>query len=172
MTGEGARAVGPGLDPDTFRAVLSRFATGVTVVTTVTDGVDHAMTANAFASVSLEPLLVLVCVEKEARFHDAVIASGHWTVSVLGEEGRAASSWFATRGRPLHGQMQRFEHSRSPITGAAVLACALAVVDAATTAVHDAGDHSIVVGEVLAARAGLAEARPLIYYRSRYRGLV
>lgn len=174
MASAGAQPTGPvgsGLDPDAFRAVLSRFATGVTVVTTVLDGVDHAMTANAFASVSLDPLLVLVCVEKEARFHDAVLDSGRWTVSVLGEEGRAAATWFATRGRPLHGQMERFEYTRSPITSAAELSCALAVIDAVTTVVHDGGDHSIVVGEVLAARAGAADARPLVYYRSRYRGL-
>ena len=166
-----AAALAGGVDAGTFRAVAGRFATGVTVVTTCLDGRDHAMTANAFTSVSLDPLLVLVCVEKEARFHDAIVESGLWTVNILDEHGRAASSWFATRGRPLIGQLDRFPHSRSGVTGAAVLDVAMAVVDARTTAIHDGGDHSIVVGEVLTAWARPGESAPLIYYRSRYRGL-
>ena len=62
--------VEPAVDTDAFRRAVGHFATGVTVVTTRLDGVDHAMTASAFTSVSLEPVLVLVCVEKEARFHE------------------------------------------------------------------------------------------------------
>lgn len=162
---------GERVDAGTFRAVVGRFATGVTVVTTSIDGRDHAMTANAFTSVSLDPLLVLVCVEKEARFHDAILESGLWTVNILDAHGRPAASWFATRGRPLIGQLDRFPHTRSPYTGAAVLDVAMAVVDARTTAIHDGGDHSIVVGEVLAAHTRLGESAPLLYYRSRYRGL-
>ena len=61
---------------ESFRRAVGRFATGVTVVTAVDGGLDHAMTASAFTSVSLDPLLVLVCVEKEARFHDAITAAG------------------------------------------------------------------------------------------------
>lgn len=165
------RAGRPAPDADVFRAVVARFATGVTVVTTCVDGIDHAMTANAFTSVSLDPLLVLVCVEKEARFHDAVLESGAWTVSILDESGRAAASWFATRGRPLHGQLDLVPHTRSELTGAAVLDSAMAVIDVRTVAVHDGGDHSIVLGEVLGARASKPDASPLLYYRSRYRHL-
>lgn len=162
---------GPGLNVEAYRSVVSRFATGVTVATTRLDGVDYAMTANSFTSVSLEPVQVLVCVEKESRFHDAVLERGVWTVSVLDERGRAASSWFATRGRPLQGQMDQFPHGYSHITGAAVLEVAMAVLDVQTTAVHDGGDHSIVVGRVLSAWARPGDVRPLVYYRSRYRGL-
>ncbi len=61
--------------PDEFREAVSRFATGITVVTCVVDGLDHAMTANAFASVSIDPLLVMVCVERDSRFHEAIAAS-------------------------------------------------------------------------------------------------
>jgi flavin reductase (DIM6/NTAB) family NADH-FMN oxidoreductase RutF len=162
---------GPALDVDAYRAVVSRFATGVTVATTRLDGLDHAMTINSFTSVSLEPVQVLICVEKESRFHDALLARGLWTVNVLDERGRAASSWFATRGRPLQGQLDQFAHGYSHITGAAVLEVAMAVLDVQTTAVHDGGDHSIVVGRVLSAWSRPGEATPLIYYRSRYRRL-
>ncbi len=160
---------GPGTD--SFRAALARFATGVTVVTAFADGVDHAMTANAFTSVSLDPLLVLVCVEQEARFHDAIVESGRWGVSVLDESARLASTWFATRGRPLHGQLDRFPHTRGPITGVALLDASLAVLECATTAVHDGGDHSIVVGEALSVALPQPEAAPLLWYRGQYHRL-
>ena len=69
------------VDAADFRRVVGHFASSVTVVTTSAAGIDHAMTASAFTSVSLEPLLVLVCVDKDARFHDAVLESGWWAVS-------------------------------------------------------------------------------------------
>src|ERR1700710_1785832 len=97
-------------DPSAYRRAMGRFATGVTVVTARAGDIDHAMTANTFTSVSLEPLLVLICVEREARFHDAVIEAGQWGVSVLDGSARAVSEWLATRGRPLHGQLDRAPH--------------------------------------------------------------
>jgi len=69
-----------------FRRVAGRFSTGIAVVTASVDGIGHAMTVTAFTSVSLDPLLVLFCAEKIARFHDAVIEAGTWAVSVLDEE--------------------------------------------------------------------------------------
>jgi flavin reductase (DIM6/NTAB) family NADH-FMN oxidoreductase RutF len=159
------------VDADAFRRIVGRFATGITVVTTVVDGVDHAMTANSFTTVSLEPLLVLVCVEKEARFHDAVLEAGTWAVSVLDASSRATADWFATRGRPLHGQLDRVAYGRGALTGCALLDSSVATVECGTTAVHDAGDHSIVVGEVLSLGTPRPDARPLVYYRSRYHTL-
>ncbi len=158
----------PEVDADAFRRTVNRFATGVTVVTTLVEGVDHAMTANAFTTVSLEPLLVLVCVEKDARFHDAVIESGTWAVSVLDAGARPVAEWLATRGRPLHGQLDRVPHRRGPRTGAALLDASLATLEVVTTAVHDAGDHSIVVGEVLSLGTPHPDGKPLVYFRSRY----
>lgn len=87
-----------------FRDTMARFATGVTVVTCVQDGFDHAMTANSFTSVSLDPPLVLVSVEDDSRFHEALSAVGTWAVSVLAEHQKGRASWFATRGRPLVAQ--------------------------------------------------------------------
>ena len=100
-----------------FRRAAGLFATGIAVVTTVVDGVDHAMTANSFTSVSLDPLLVLVCVERDTRFHDALLASGRWAVSVLDVSARDTAVWLATKGRPLEGQLDRVPHAgpRSPV---------------------------------------------------------
>ena len=86
--------------PDQFRLAMGRFASGVTVLTTFTRGHDHAMTANAVTSVSMEPMLVLVCVEVEARFHDAVVESGTWGVSMLSAAQRPTADWLSTRGGP------------------------------------------------------------------------
>ncbi|MDH4016127.1 MAG: flavin reductase family protein, partial [Actinomycetota bacterium] len=86
-----------------FRRATGRYATGIAVITTRADGLDHAMTANSFTSVSLDPLLALVCVERDSRFHSAVLAAGTWAVSFLPEGQEATARWFATRGRPLDG---------------------------------------------------------------------
>lgn len=150
---------------------MGRFATGIAIVTTVTDGIDHAMTVNAFTSVSLEPLLVLFCAEKIARFHDAVLESGRWAVSVLGEDGQQASRFFATRGRPLVGQLDGWSHSRGPLTDAAIFSAAIAALECRTRSVHDGGDHTIVLGEVLGVSTPAEQGRPLIYYEGRYDSL-
>ena len=84
------------------------------MVTTRADGVDHAMTANSFTSVSLDPLLALVCVERDSRFHSAVLAAGTWAVSFLPEGQEATARWFATRGRPLDGQFDQVPTRRGP----------------------------------------------------------
>jgi flavin reductase (DIM6/NTAB) family NADH-FMN oxidoreductase RutF len=157
-----------GVDPEEYRRVAGRFATGITVVTTVVDGVAHAMTVNAFTSVSLDPVLVLFCPEKLARFHDAVLATGLWAVSVLGEEAKDASRWFATRGREPKGQFDGWESDPGPHTGAPILRHAIATLECRTHAVHDGGDHSIVVGEVLGVGRPAPGGSPLLYYDGDY----
>ena len=154
-----------------YRRAMGRFATGVTVVTTFAGGQDHAMTANAIASVSLEPLLLLMCVERDARFHDAVEEANVWGVSVLAAQARPVADWLATRGRPLHGQLDRIAHHRGPATGVALLDGAMATIECRTTDVHAAGDHSIVVGEVVSLSSNEHPADALVYYRSRYEAL-
>jgi flavin reductase (DIM6/NTAB) family NADH-FMN oxidoreductase RutF len=167
----GASALAPSVDPDHFRLAMGRFATGVTVLTTFSGGHDHAMTANAITSVSIDPLLVLACVEVDARFHDAITESGVWGVSVLGAEQRSVAQWLSTPGRPLHGQLDRIAHHRGAATGVALLDDALATLEVRTTAVHPAGDHSIVVGEVVSLASTEHPADALVYYRSRYQAL-
>ena len=161
---------GGGIDVAEFRSAMARYATGVVVVTTVVDGIDHAMTANSFTSVSLEPPLVLVCVERESRFHAAVQAAGEWAVSVLPAGTAAAARWFAAKGRPLPGQLDRVRYTRS-VRGLALLDGALATFECRTVATHPAGDHDVVVGAVTSLGPVNREAAPLVYFGSRFREL-
>ncbi|MGH3385042.1 MAG: flavin reductase family protein [Nocardioidaceae bacterium] len=153
--------------PDEFRAALRRFASGVTVASTVYEGVDHAMTASAFTSVSLDPPLVLVCVDKTARFHQAVAVSRAWAVSVLEASQVEAARWLATRGRPLAGQLDEIPHRRGEKTGAALLDGALCWVECRTWEIYDGGDHSIVVGQVIGLEVG-DDDDPLTYHRGAF----
>jgi flavin reductase (DIM6/NTAB) family NADH-FMN oxidoreductase RutF len=159
------------VDANDFRRVAGRFTTGIAVVTASIDGVGHAMTVTAFTSVSLDPLLVLFCAEKIARFHDAVLGAGTWAVSVLDDESEKTARWLATRGRPLDGQLAAIGHHPGPRTGAPILDDALAAMECRTTAVHDGGDHSIVVGQVIGVSEPRPAGRPLLYYSSAYRRL-
>lgn len=152
-----------------FKAALRRFASGVTVVTCRVDEVDHAMTASAFSAVSLDPPLVLVCVNRRSRFAEALAGTPSWGVSVLAEDGQDAARWFATSGRPLVGQLDRFDHLRAG-NGVALLGGSLATMECQTWSVQTAGDHDIVVGAVTAASIGGAGA-PLIYWEADYRRL-
>jgi flavin reductase (DIM6/NTAB) family NADH-FMN oxidoreductase RutF len=158
-------------DIDAFRRAMGRFATGVTMLTTRSGDLDYAMTASALTSVSLEPLLLLVCIEREARFHDVVLDAGFWGISVLSVGDRPGADWLATRGRPLHGQLDRLAHHRGPQTGVALLDGALSTFECRTVNVHAAGDHSIVVGEVLSATSSPHPGDALVYYRGRYGAL-
>ena len=155
-------------DVDAFRRAMGRFVTGVVMLTTRSRDVDYAMTVSALTSVSLEPLLVLVCIEREARFHDTVLDAGIWGISVLSSGDRSAADWLATRGRPLHGQLDRIPHHHGPQTGVALLNDALSTFECRTTAVHPAGDHSIVVGEVVSVMSAAHSGEALVYYRGRY----
>ena len=161
---------------DEFREAVSRFATGITVVTCVSDGLDHAMTANAFASVSLEPLLVLVSVERESRFHGAVTTAGAWGVSILRSGAEPTARWLATKGRPLPGQLDRVGHHRSPTLDVAWIDDNLAAMECRTVETVKAGDHDILVGEVQSIELSdqpddVAGLDPLLHYRRRYRRL-
>lgn len=153
---------------DAFRQAMGRFATGVTVVTTHWQGIDHAMTANAVTSVSLEPMLLLVCVEQEARFHDAILGAGTWGVTILEAGARSTADWLATRGRPLHAQLDRTDVRRGPVTGVALLERGLATIECQTVDTHAAGDHTIVVGEVLSVEIADHPGDALLYFRGRF----
>lgn len=175
------------LTDESFREVASRYATGVVVVTTKADGFDHAMTATSFTTVSLDPMLALVCVERDTRFHDALCGESAeanigqpWGVSVLTSAAIPAASWFATKGRPLHGQFDRFGHVRGTETDAILLTDSIATIELRTTATVRSGDHTIVIGKVvsLAVSEDLVhhtpaqeDGWPLTYWARRYRNL-
>ncbi|GAC1689352.1 MAG: flavin reductase family protein [Gemmatimonadaceae bacterium] len=151
-------------DPDSFRAVLGRFASGVTVVTTRDDdGRALGMTVSAFSSVSLDPPLVMVCVDTSASMHRALVRSTYFGVSILGSEQEELARRFA------HAEASdRFDglgYERGG-TGVPLFAGAAAQIECRRTETHAAGDHTIVLAEVVAAQT--FEARPLLYYRGGY----
>lgn len=154
------------IDPDTFRAVLGRFASGVTILTARDgNGADQGMTVSAFCSVSLDPPLVLACVERVASVHPILAAAEHFAVSVLASGQEALSRRFAEQdGNRFDGI--GFRRGR---TGAALIDDALAHIECRRVAAHDTGDHTVFIGEVLAAEAH--DRRPLLYYRSGYASL-
>ena len=154
-----------------YRHALGRFATGIAVITTRHDGRDHAMTVNSFASVSLDPPLVLFSCEKIARFHEAVTASGTWVASVLAASQAEASRWFALRGRAFDDQFADYPTREALEVGALVLDGCVAAVECRTIGAYEGGDHTVIVGEVVAVAAREPEVEPLLYYGGRYRTL-
>ncbi len=167
---------GPGVSSDAFRQTLSHLSAGVVVVTADVAGLRHAMTATAFCSVSLEPPLVLVSVSRTSRFHAAILGADRWAASILAAPQAPLARHFSTPGRDLATQFDAVDVWPAPVSGAPLLSGSLAWLDCETDAVHDAGDHTLVVGLVRAAGvAGDAGSedepvQPLSYYRSQYRG--
>ena len=157
------------VDQADFRRALGSFATGVAVVSCVVDGVDHAMTANAIASLSLTPPLVMVAIAVTSRFHGAVRTQDHWCVSILDSSAADHAAWLATKGRPLDGQLARVPHHRSH-RGIAVLDQSLAWLECRTDQGVRAGDHDMFIGEV--ERIVVSDpGDALLYWRSEYRSL-
>lgn len=160
------------VDADAYRRVVGHFATGVTVVTTCDDGRHVAMTANSFTSVSLTPVLVLVAVDKRARFHASVAGSASFAVNVLAWDQEDISRWFAQRGRPEdHENIEQWPFRVGPAAGAAIFDGVLAALECRTWATYDGGDHTLLVGEVLDMAAGRPDADPLLYFKGVYRSL-
>ena len=150
------------LDQDAFRAVLGRFASGVTIVTVRSvGGRDYGMTVSAFSSVSLDPPLVMVCVGDDASLRPMMAEAEHFGVSILAAGQEALSRRFAAHGERFEGiGFARGEN------GVALIEGSLAYMECRIVARHPAGDHTIVIGEVEAASVG--DDRPLLYYRGGY----
>ncbi len=153
-----------------FRKAMARFATGVTVITVATDdGHAHGMTANAFTSVSLEPLLVLVCVNRRARTHALIHARGRFGVNVLAEGQQPIADHFA---RPdgdresAHTTGARYRYTKS---GTPLLEDCLAQLECRVTAAFEQGEHTVFIGQVEHVKA--RDGRPLLFYGGRYRKL-
>jgi|SRR6185312_6389019 len=151
------------VDPDTFRSVLGRFASGVTIVTAV-DGArrDMGLTVSAFASLSLTPPLVLVCIDHAASIHPVLIASTHFAVNILAADQEPLARRFST----LDGD--RFDgvgYTRGQ-TGVAVLDEVLGCIECHKVHAIEGGDHTIFIGRVEAAH--VRSATPLLYYRGGY----
>lgn len=155
-----------------LRGALAGFATGVTVVT-VGGAYPHAMTANAFTSVSLDPPLVLVCVHREAQMHRALARTGAFGVSVLAVDQQPLARYFASSRRPAGvAQFAGVDWQPGSRTGAPLLDHAVAWFECTPWHRYDGGDHSIVVGElVTAARADGVPREPLLFFDSEFRSL-
>ncbi|WP_425528104.1 flavin reductase family protein [Yinghuangia seranimata] len=176
----GAAVPSSSVDPDTFKAALSRFAAGVVVVTAretdatsdTPSGDEVGMTATAFLSVSLEPPLVLVSLRNVARMREVLDAQPLWAVSLLSQGQRHVAGRFAIPGRVSDRLMfADIAHRPGPLTGAPLVGGALATLECRTHQIVEAGDHSLVIGEVLAANLPSPDGLPLLHFRGRYRSL-
>jgi flavin reductase (DIM6/NTAB) family NADH-FMN oxidoreductase RutF len=151
------------VNQDEFRAVLGRFPSGVTVVTTKgADGSDQGMTVSAFCSVSLTLPLVLVCIEKTASVYPDLTTAPGFVVNILSAKQEQIARRFAIT------DIDRFEgvgFTRSS-NGYAILDDVLGVLECRRFAMYDGGDHTIILGEVEATR--VESGTPLLYYRGGY----
>jgi flavin reductase (DIM6/NTAB) family NADH-FMN oxidoreductase RutF len=147
----------------TLREAMAQFATGVTVLTASGERC-HGMTANAFSSVSLDPPLVLVCVARAARMHQAITTAGCFAVSVLGCEQLDVARHFADRRRPDGlAQFDPVDWVPGQRTGAPLVKGSLAWLECELADTFDGGDHSIFIGRVLTSCAG-GEQEALVFF--------
>ena len=150
-----------------FRLALRQFAAGVTVVTTRgDDGRPCGLTASAFTSVSLTPPLILVCVDRVARAHDALVAYGWFAVNVLGRDQEALSRHFAST--TLDDKFTGLAF-RDGLAGLPLLEDVVAWLECRVVDRHPGGDHTIFVAQV--ERAAVSGGSPLVYFRSAYHHL-
>jgi len=151
------------IGPDEFRAVLGRFASGVTVLTARdAGGGDHGMTVSAFCSVSLQPPLVLACIDRSSDMSAVLATATHVGISILGEEQEALSRRFAEL--PV-GRFDGIGFTRGE-SGVALLDGALAHLECRLVKRYDGGDHEVFLAEV--ERTSSEAGRPLLYYRGGY----
>jgi len=150
-----------------FRRVVGAFATGVTVITSRGEEHAHGMTANAFSSLSLDPPLVLVCVISGTTGATTIERNLAFAVNILGVDQEPLSRYFASKDRPRGAAaFEEIPHGTA-VTGSPVLEGAAAFLDCRLAAVHEAGDHVIFVGEVLAIGAD-PDVEPLLFHGGGY----
>jgi flavin reductase (DIM6/NTAB) family NADH-FMN oxidoreductase RutF len=154
------------IEKQQFRRICGKFASGITVVTVRDNsGALHGMTANSFTSVSLTPALVLVCVDRNAIILEHFRSSPYFGINILGASQRPLSDRFAGRGYDRFEGVEWFEGQ----TGVPLLPDVLATLECSRYDVTTAGDHDIVIGEVL--HANCQDGDPLVFYCSQYRSL-
>ena len=154
------------IDDAHFKLALSHFASGVTVVTTEHEGVRYGMTVASFASLSLHPPLIVVCLETNAKSHDAVAAAGKFGVSILSAGQAEVSGRFASR--KIDDKFEGVAVVEGQL-GVPLIEGAICALECRVHAQLPGGDHSIFVGEVVDAR--MTDGAPLLYFRSGYRSL-
>ena len=153
------------IDQALFRRVLGHWASGVTVVTTAVDGQRHGLTASSFSSLSLDPPLVLVCLDRRITGYRLVEQAGHFAINILDEDGEYLSRQFASKNDDKFAGVAFTEG----VLGAPLLDASLAQIECRLHAVYDGGDHGIFVGAV--ERMQVREDKPLLYFRGGYAAL-
>lgn len=154
------------IEPQELRRVMGHFATGVTVITTIDkEGLPNGLTANAFMSLSLNPPLVLISVDKGATCYGCFEQQNGFTVNFLSEDQEDISRRFATKGADKFADLKWHTGGN----GAAIIDGAIGYVECRITQCHDGGDHTIVVGEIV--NAGAAGERPLLFFKGKYQRL-
>jgi flavin reductase (DIM6/NTAB) family NADH-FMN oxidoreductase RutF len=150
-----------------LKDVYARWATGVTIVTTRAGEQIHGMTVSAFTEVSLEPPLVLVCVDKSSNTQPVIAEGGVFAVNILARDQEPLAQLFASD----EAENRRFSGVRyeTGATGAPLIAGSVASLDCRLEAAHEAGDHIIYVGEVVGLQ--MSGGDPLLFYDRDYRGL-
>jgi flavin reductase (DIM6/NTAB) family NADH-FMN oxidoreductase RutF len=157
------------LDPRAYRNTIGLFATGVTVVTTEVNGEVHGMTANAVASLSLDPMLLLVSVGKKAHMAGLLQTTPTFTVNILRADQESLSTYFAggwKQPEPPPFQLVRWEGQ--PQMGSTRLEDALAAIACVKYEILEGGDHWIVIGRVVALHQGAPPHSPILFYGGRY----
>lgn len=153
-----------GISEATFRQACGLFATGVAVATVRGEaGEPHGLTINSFTSVSLDPPLVLICIDYRAQVLEVFVRAKHYAVNILGEAQQDISNRFAYR---TEDRFAGVEWTAGE-TGAPLIAGALAAIECVTRQIIEGGDHTILLAEAVAIHAGAGD--PLLYFNSRYR---
>ena len=156
------------LSPAEFRRAMGTFATGVTIITLDLGDEIHGMTANAVASVSLDPLLLLVCVDHTARTHAHLHARKRFGINILAENQRRISEYYALRASAHeHAEAEAGAHFDRTLQGTPILHGALAYLECRLKSVQDAGDHTVFIAEV--EDVVVREGEPLLFFRGKYR---
>lgn len=154
--------------PDAFRQLMGQFATGVAVVSVLTEGgAVAAMTINSFVSISLDPMLVCWSLKNEASQFDAYAGAERFAVSILAEGQQTIARRYAARGSSA----LLAEDFGNGAGGLPVIAGALGHVACRRHAVHPAGDHTLILGEVEALVQGPAGGRPLLFFGGRFEAI-
>jgi flavin reductase (DIM6/NTAB) family NADH-FMN oxidoreductase RutF len=155
------------LDTKLFRQAVGQFATGVSVIATEVDKEIHAMTANAFSSLSLNPLLVLFCVDKRAKMAEFIQKANGFSINFLRDDQQALSTYFAGGWKEPKPPSFRFV----PWEGGPRLEGSAAAISCTMYNRLEGGDHWIVIGEVLAVHLGVEPRHPLVFHGGSYRTL-
>ena len=160
-----------GADPDALRAAMSQFPTGVTVVTSGREERAEGMTANAVLSVSLDPLLFLVSVHKDARLNPRIQEEGYFAASILAGDQEGLSRLFSSPERSSGLQAVHSLGGGYGTTGAPLAAGALAIIECELEAAYPGGDHDLFLGRVVDIRLGDTRKGPLVFHEGDYPSL-